>query len=232
MEVGTDIAVGACIEEARGFHLGQASVGSGERHEVQLELDAAVAQSVVLFVVHIHIAFGVREDELVPVGLQIVENALQVHGRRHVGGFDEEMPLVEGQEPFLPLAGESIIQHVLCRKAKVHRTRDTRLPFVEPFAEGSGRIAQLFHHMRGEVNAPRAEGIEPIDRPLRLVPRLYPIIHPRKQVGVQVGHAQEQVRLQDICFPAYAKHAIHALSPSLSRLSILAKIWMYLVQDR
>ena len=186
MEVGTDIAVGACIEEARGFHLGQASVGSGERHEVQLELDAAVAQSVVLFVVHIHIAFGVREDELVPVGLQIVENALQVHGRRHVGGFDEEMPLVEGQEPFLPLAGESIIQHVLCREAKVHRTRDTRLPFLEPLAEG----------------------------------------------GVQVGHAQEQVRLQDICFPAYAKHAIHALSPSLSRLLILVKIWMYLAQDR
>ena len=90
----------------------------------------------------------------------------------------------------------------------------------------------FFRNRVDDHTAPRAEGIKPIDRPLHLVPRLYPIIHPRKQVGVQVGHAQEQVRLQDICFPAYAKHAIHALSPSLSRLSILVKIWMYLAQDR
>lgn len=88
MDVGAEEGDEIVGEEIVGSALGVFAVETEEGGEVELEEDALVVETVVVFVGHVEVALGMGKDGLDALGLDFVEDFFEVDGGREVGGFE------------------------------------------------------------------------------------------------------------------------------------------------
>ena len=113
VEVGADKIVEVGIEQLFGHIFRTAAIVAAERHEVELELVATVAQRPVVVLLHIHVTLGMGDEGMIAFVPDFEENVVEVDGRTHVGGLDQQMVATQaesiGVEPLL----EGGIHHIL-----------------------------------------------------------------------------------------------------------------------
>lgn len=126
VDIGSEEGDEALGEEIVGAFLGVLAVEAEEGGKVELEVDALVVETLVVFVGHVEVAFGMGKDGLNALGLDFVKEAVEVEGGREVGGFEEKFRVPEIGRCEISILGimeeevvgvetleEEVVEHVL-----------------------------------------------------------------------------------------------------------------------
>lgn len=90
MYVGTGKGIKSLGKKVSRALLGCLAVGSKEGWEIELEGDALIMKTLVVFVGHVEVALGMGKDGGDMMGLNFLEEFFEIHWGIEVGGLDEE----------------------------------------------------------------------------------------------------------------------------------------------
>lgn len=90
MDVGTGKGVESLGEKVPGALLGGLAVGAKEGWEIELEEDALVVKTLVVFVGHVEVALGMGKDGGDMMGLYLLEDTGEIDWWIEIGGLNKE----------------------------------------------------------------------------------------------------------------------------------------------
>jgi len=191
VEIGADKIVEVGIEQLFGHIFRTAAIVAAERHEVELELVATVAQRPVVVLLHIHVTLGMGDEGVIAFIPDFEENVVEVDGRTHVGGLDQQMVAAKaegiGVEPLL----EGGIHHILGGQMEGERTMILGLELAETPLQLGGGIVEVGHDMRSEPHRGVAQLLHIVEQFEAVGHVGGTVVHARKEVAVDVGLALE-----------------------------------------
>ena len=191
VEVGADKIVEIGIEQLLGHIFRTTAIVAAERHEIELELVATVAQRPIVVLLHIHVTLGMGDEGMVAFVPDFEENVVEVDGRTHIGGLDQQMVAAKaesiGVEPLL----EGGIHHILGGQMEGERTMILGLELTEtPLQLGSG-IVEVGHDMRSEPHRGVAQLLHIVEQFEAVDHVGGAVVHAREKMAVDVGLALE-----------------------------------------
>ena len=209
VQVGADDIVVAVVEEAEGFFPDVLAIGSGEGAEVELELDAGVAEEGVVLHVHVGVALGVGEDRVVAAGAYAGEDGGKAGRRVVIGGLDEEVAAFTAyrqQVSAVQAVLEEGVHHVFGGQPENYPSAVGCPQFLKPLHKSGGGVGDIFHHMRCQPYFPDAGFLVHIQNGQTILHGLQSIIDSRQYMAVPVGHAVQDSGLAEGSLAAEGEH--------------------------
>lgn len=209
VQVCADDIVVAVVEEAEGFFPDMLAIGSGEGAEVELELDAGVAEEGVVLHVHVGVALGVGEDGVVAAGADAGEYGREAGRRVVVGGLDEEVAAFTAyrqQVSAVQAVLEEGVHHVFGGQPENYPSAVGCPQFLKPLHKSGGGVGDIFHHVWCQPYFPDAGFLVCVQHFEAVLHRLEAVVDSRQDMAVPVGHAVWDSCLDEGVLAAEGEH--------------------------
>ena len=209
VQVSADDIVVAVMQEAEGFFPDVLAIGSGKGAEVELELDAGVAEEGVVLHVHVGVALGVGEDGVVAAGADAGEYGREAGRRVVVGSLDEEVAAFTAyrqQVSAVQAVLEEGVHHVFGGQPENYPSAVGCPQFLKPLHKSGGGVGDILHHMRCQPYFPDAGFLVHIQNGQTILHGLQSIIDSRQDMAVPVGHAVQDSGLAEGVLAAEGEH--------------------------
>ena len=149
MAVGAYFAVVAVCQEPLGLAHGSLSIEPDQGGQIELEMDAKLAQSVIARFVQVSVALRMGEQRPVSRALYFTESVVKSE-RRGPGGclHKEGVTFHRQQVTVSKTLFKDRVEHIFCRKVELYRAGVGLLQFFEPCLQCVCLVGTVLHYMR------------------------------------------------------------------------------------